>query len=325
MIKTTSRNKQNIRQLAQLLQTWDWKYAAQKWGNKLKNLFLNICVAIILVGVSYIILVPLIAVVSRSIMNPMDAANPLIYLIPSSPTLQNIRYAIEMMDYLRTLANTLVFSFGFAALHVFVASLVGYGFARFNFPGSGALFALVIITIVVPVQTYMVPMFLNFRFFFGSSDINLIGSPLSLGLLTMTGVGLRSGLYIYIFRQFFRGLPKEIEEAAFIDGAGSFGTYVRVMMPNATPAIVTVLLFAFVWHYNDTFYTALLMPGTRLLSVVLMGLGPGFAAAFDVRNPILVQMVVFAGVMLTIIPILTIYLFLQRYFVEGLERSGIVG
>jgi multiple sugar transport system permease protein len=186
------------------------------------------------------------------------------------------------------------------------------------------LFALVIISIVVPVQSYMIPMFLNFRNFFGTV-INLLNTYWALGLLTVTGVGLRSGLYIYIFRQFFRGLPKEIEEAAFIDGAGPIRTYVKVMMPNAVPAIITVLLFAFVWHYNDTFYTSLLMPQYNFLSSQLMALGNTFSQAENVFSPVLIQMVVFAGVMLAVVPILTIYLFLQRYFVEGLERSGIVG
>ncbi|MCL2016213.1 MAG: carbohydrate ABC transporter permease [Defluviitaleaceae bacterium] len=299
--------------------------SVQKVTGATKSFIMNVCVAIILIGVSFVIVSPILAVISRSIMDPMDAINPLIYLIPQNFTLQNINNAIQVMDYWNTLGRTLAFSLGFALLHVVVTSLVGYGFARFKFPGAGPLFALVIISIVVPVQTYMVPMFLNFRFFMGSGNINLIGSIWALGLLTLTGVGLRSGLYIYIFRQFFRGLPKEIEEAAFIDGAGPFRTYLQVMIPNATPAIVTVLLFAFVWHYNDTFYTSLLMPNNRLLSVLLIGLGPNFQSIFDERSPILTQMVVFAGVMLAIIPILTIYLFLQRYFVEGLERSGIVG
>jgi multiple sugar transport system permease protein len=170
----------------------------------------------------------------------------------------------------------------------------------------------------------MIPMFINFRFFLGT-NINLIDTWWALGLLTATGVGLRSGLYIYIFRQFFRGLPKEIEEAAFIDGAGPFYTYLRVMMPNAVPAIITVLLFAFVWHYNDTFYTSLLMPQVNFMSSRLMALGDTYRTAENVFSPLFVQMVVFAGVTLAIAPILTIYMFLQRYFVEGLERSGIVG
>ncbi|MCL1884533.1 MAG: carbohydrate ABC transporter permease [Defluviitaleaceae bacterium] len=296
----------------------------QKWSAKTKNLIIGVCMAIVVVGVCYIILSPIFGIISRAIMTPEDAVNPLIFLIPRNFTLDNIRFAVIYMDYWTTLAHTLAFSLGFALLHVLICSMVGYGFARFKFPFSNALFALVIVSIVVPVQSYMIPMFLNFRNFLGT-DLNLLNTYWSLGLLTVTGVGLRSGLYIYIFRQFFRGLPKEIEESAFIDGAGPLYTYAKVMIPNAVPAIVTVLLFAFVWHYNDTFYTSLLMTNINFLSSRLIGLGPQFGMMESVQSPLLIQMVVFGGVLISIAPILTIYLFLQRYFVEGLERSGIVG
>jgi multiple sugar transport system permease protein len=227
------------------------------------------------------------------------------------------------MQYWKTLTQTLMYSGLFSLLHVLICSMGGYGFARFKFPGSGVLFALVIITIVVPVHSYMVPLYMSFRYFFG---LNLINTWWAMGLLTVTGVGLRSGLYIYIFRQFFRGLPKEIEEAAFVDGAGPFYTYARIMMPNAVPAAVTVLLFAFVWHYNDIFYADLLMSKMNLMPTMLGGLGETFANAFPgIPSNLVIQMVVYAGVLLAIAPILTLYMFLQRFFVEGLERSGIVG
>ena len=296
----------------------------QKLTSSVRDFILGVCMAIIIVGVCYIILSPIFGIISRAFMAPQDMANPLIFLIPQNFTLDHVNNAITYMGYWASLASTLLFSFSFSIVHVIIGSMVGYGFARFRFPGANVLFALVIVTIVVPVQAYMVPMFINFRFFMGTNHA-LTGTPWALFLLTLTGVGLRSGLYIYIFRQFFRGLPKEIEEAALIDGAGALSTFVRVMLPNALPAIITVFLFAFVWHYNDTFYTSLLWTGNDFLSTRLMSLGHTFENLAQVRNPLLIQMVVFAGVMLAILPILTIYLFLQRYFVEGLERSGIVG
>ena len=295
-----------------------------KYTGKTKDLILGICMAIIIVGVCYVILSPIIGIVSNSVKDVSDLANPLIFLIPENFTMDNIRAAFLHMDYVRTLLSTLAFAMGMTLLHVMVTSMVGYGFARFRFPGAPFLFGLVIITIVVPVQTYMIPLFMHFRFFLGG-NINLLGSYWTIGLLTLTGVGLRSGLYIYIFRQFFRGVPKEIEEAAFIDGAGPLSTYTKVMLPNAVPAIVTVTLFAFVWHYNDTFYTSLLVTGNRLMAVMLGMVGLTFSAIENVQDPTHIQLIVFSGVLLAILPILTIYLFLQRYFIEGLERSGIVG
>ena len=299
--------------------------AVHKWTSSTKNFIMGICIAIILAGVCYTILAPLIGIISRAFMAPEDVINPLVFLFPQAPTLYNVTAAFEFMNYIRTTVSTLGFSVGLAVLHIIVASFVGYGFARFKFPGSNLLFGLVIISIVVPIQAYMIPMFLNFRFFLGQGDWNLLNSPWPIILITLTGVGLRSGLYIYIFRQFFRGIPKEIEEAAFIDGAGPLRTYTGIMIPNAVPAIVTVFLFAFVWHYNDTYYVGMLMTDNRMMASVLSGLGANYTAVTDQRNPVFVQMVVFGGVLLAIAPILTIYLALQRFFVEGLERSGIVG
>jgi len=297
----------------------------QKWTGKGRNLLMGIFMAIIITGVCYIILAPVIAIVSRAFMSPQDIGNPLVFLFPEAPTLYNIQMAATHMNFAATLARTLTFAGVFAVLHVIVASFVGYGFARFKFPGSGILFGLVIVSIVVPIQAYMIPLFMNFRFFIGG--VNLINDtwPWPLLLLTLTGVGIRSGLYIYIFRQFFRGIPKEIEEAAFIDGAGTMGTYSRIMIPNAVPAIVTVFLFAFVWHYNDTYFSTMLNTGNSLMGSMLGAVGFTYAEAVETRNPIFIQLVVFGGVLIAIAPIMTIYLFLQRFFVEGLERSGIVG
>lgn len=298
------------------------KNTIQKWTASFKNFIMWVGIAIITLGVCYVILAPVFGIVSRTFMSHTDITNPLVFLFPQDPTLQNLRFAIQYMEFWRTTGVTLAFAGGLAVMQVIVASFVGYGFARFKFPGSGMLFGLVIISIVVPIQAYMVPMFLNFQFFFGN---NLIGTAWPLILITATGVGIRSGLYIYIFRQFFRGIPKEIEEAAFIDGASVFGTYTRIMLPNAVPAIITVFLFAFVWQYNDTYYSNLLMTGNRMMASMLSGLAFRFGAGETVENPVVLQLVIMSGVLLVIAPIMTIYLFLQRFFVEGLERSGIVG
>jgi len=327
--------KQRIESLQAITKSSTFDNTVQKWTGKVKNFILGICIAIIVTGVCYIIISPIMGVLSRSFMSSADLANPLVFLIPQNFTVENMVFALRHMNFLNTLFMTLMFAVGFSIIHVVITSMVGYGFARCKFPGSGLLFALVIVTIVVPVHTYMVPMFLNFRFFMGNPNWNLLGPATIFGvtmpwswsflLISVTGVGLRSGLYIYIFRQFFRGLPKEIEEAAFIDGAGPFYTYSRVMMPNAVPAVVTVFLFSFVWHYNDTFFSSLLITGNRFMATMIQALGPTFNVMEDVNNPLVTELVVFSGVLLVIAPVLLIYLVLQRYFIEGLERSGIVG
>jgi len=302
-------------------------YNAQKWGRKSKNVFLNIVIAIILIGVSYVIVSPLLGVFTRTFMALEDLRNPFVFMIPINYTTENIQIAFRNMDYLRSLPRTLIYASSFALLHVVVTSIVGYGFARFKIPGRNIWFAVLIATIVVPVQTYMVPLYFQFRFFriIPGFEFNFIGNYGSLIILTSLGMGLRSGLFIYIFRQFFRGMPKEIEEAALIDGAGIFKTFYKVMLPNAIPPIVTVILFAFVWHYNDVFYSLRLAMDSSLLGNRLLTLNYTLRAMGDVEDMGLENLVMFAGVFLTIVPVLTIYMILQRHFVESIERSGIVG
>ncbi len=191
-----------------------------------------------------------------------------------------------------------------------------------------------VITIILPTHTIMLPLYRHFRSWdvlglislFRGEPLNLLQSQTPMYILSLFASGLRSGLYIYIFRQFFRGLPKEIEEAALIDGAGTFYTYFRIMLVNAMPAVLTVGIFSMVWQYNDMFYVQLFtMPMDKNLTFRLSTIQSTISFVDRVKDPLISQLYVYAGVVLALLPILIFYLFLQRYFMEGLERSGIVG
>lgn len=304
-----------------------------KVKNSISKFLFMIFSAVILIGISYVILSPLIGMVSHSFMTISDYYNPLVYLIPEQFTLANYQTSWQQLGYPRALAYTMLFSILIMLIQTFVCSFIGYGFARFKFPGCNVLFALVILTIVVPVQTFMVPLYAQFRNFdilgfihlFTGHGINLLNTPVPMILMSITGCGLRSGLFIYIFRQFFRGLPKEIEWAAFMDGAGPLYTYFVVMLPNANSAIITVMLFSFVWQYNDVFFSSLFMDSSNLLSIQITTLSSKLAQSLEMRDPNAVTLVVHSGIVLTIIPLVLIYLFLQKHFMESIDRSGIVG
>jgi len=297
-----------------------------------KEFVLRIFTAILLIGISYTILAPVIGMFSTAFMSVEDLFNPMVFLIPSNPTFDNFRGAVQHLRFWNTLAFTLGYSMGLSLLHVMVASFVGYGFARYKFRGSNIIFAIVLLTFIIPPQAYMVPLWFQFRFF-GPTNINLIDSYASVIILTLTGMGLRSGLFIYIFRQFFRGLPVEISEAARIDGCGHLRTYMSVMMPNAKPAIITVFMFSLVWHYGDTFFSGLLLTRPQFMHVSLGQVvfrwqsynsrgGSMMFADFEMMQA---QMVFLAAVTLIIVPIILVYAIMQRQFIEGIERSGIVG
>ena len=311
-----------INKIQAVRQTSRYKNDMYRYKKNGKNFILNIFIAVILIGICFVILSPLIGILSESFMDIQDVYNPLVYMIPENFTLYNFQAAWQQMSYPKTLLYTVGFSGIVMLIQVIICSLVGYGFARFKFPGCNVLFALVVLTIVVPVQTITVPLYMQFRSFFGT---NLLNTPWPVVLMTLGGVGLRSGVYIYIFRQFFKGLPKEIEEAAFIDGAGPVRTFFTVMLPNAQSSIIIVMMFSFVWQYNDTFFAGTFMNRLTLLSTQVTTLAPKLGSALGIRDTNFVSLIVNSGIVLTILPLIITYLFLQRYFMEGIERSGIVG
>lgn len=302
--------------------------------NNVKKFCLAVLQIAILVGVSYVILSPVIGMFVNSISSDKDALNPMVFVFPQFPTLERYRLAILRMDYWRTIGKDLLYTLSLTLVQVLVCSMVGYGFARFQFPFKKLLFACVVIMIVIPSHTIMLPLYLAFRQFdplgimtaITGGPINLMGSPWPMYVMSFLGCGVRAGLYIYIFNQFFRGLPKEIEEAAFVDGAGVWYTYFRIMLVNAMPAVITVTVFSIVWQFNDTFYSNLfLISGDVVISKKIATLQSVIANEDKILSVTIQELYLNAGIILVLLPIVIIYLLLQRYFIEGVERSGIVG
>jgi multiple sugar transport system permease protein len=221
-----------------------------------KNFLFAAFRTVLIVGIAYVIIGPLIGMIASSFFSNEDHVSPLVFLIPQNPTLERYSLTLAIMDYWNVLGRMAVYVLSLTAVQLVICGMAGYGFARFNFPLKKVMFACVIVTIVLPAHSIMYPLYTTFQNFnfLGLGSINMLGTSMPMYIMTLFGVGLRSGLYIFIFTQFFRGLPKEIEEAALIDGAGSFRTFATVMVPNALPAIVTVTIFSLVWQYNDAFY-----------------------------------------------------------------------
>ena len=194
------------------------------------------------------------------------------------------------------------------------------------------MFGIVIMMILVPAQIISLPLYTQFRYFGikGIFSINLIDSMACMYLPAATGNGIRSGLMILIFRQFFRGMPKELEDAAYLDGCGPFGTFLRVMMPNALSSLLTVFLFSVVFYWNDYYVSSTFFTNNKTVSLMLKNLSSQLSLMLF--NDATVQIsareqIVWmeAGCLISIMPILIMYIFLQKYFTEGIERSGIVG
>lgn len=301
--------------------------------NSVKNFLVNLLRAAILIGVGYVILSPVIGIIVNSISSNKDAYNPMVFVLPQFPTLERYALAIERMNYFPTMFRDLLYTLTLTALQLLVCSMVGYGFARFDFPLKKLLFGCVVVMIVIPAHTIMLPLYMTFKSFdpFGivsaiKGTPGIMGTVVPMYIMTLLGCGVRSGLYIYIFNQFFRGLPKEIEEAALVDGCGVWYTYFRIMLINAMPAVITVAVFSIVWQFNDTFYAKLfLISEDVVISKKISSLQAVIVNVDKILDTTIQELYLDAGIVLIILPILIIYLVLQKYFIEGVERSGIVG
>ncbi|MGZ9585647.1 carbohydrate ABC transporter permease [Paenibacillus marinisediminis] len=301
-------------------------------SNKSKEWLWKIFRTVLLVGISYVILYPILLKISIAFRGQEDMFDQTIFWFPKHVSFDNFIYVMEKMNYWGSLMNTLFIAAMAAILQTISCALAGYGFARLKFWGSSVLFVMVIFTIIVPPQTIMVPTYLHYRYFdllglvellTGKPELNLLNTQWPFILSYLTATGLKNGLYIFIFRQFFRSLPNELEEASLVDGAGPFRTFRSVMLPNAVPAIVTVVLFSFVWQYSDTYYVSMFLTESSVLSMQLSAL-PG-TLGLNSSEPILNSYRLNAGIVLVIIPLIIFYLLLQKKFVESVERSGIVG
>ena len=307
---------------------------------KVKRAFFMLLKYIVLVLLAYQLLYPVLYMISASIKDPLDSYDPSVIWIPKNFSATGFIDAFKSMKYLDALKGSMEISLGCAVLDVMSCALAGYGFARFKFPFKNLLFACVILTLMVPMQTIILPYYMNMRYFdpFGlisainsvfdkTITINLVGKNVAFYLPSLFGAGIRSGLYIYIFRQFFEGMDKALEESAYIDGCGPLRTFLKIMLPNARNAIVTVFLFSFVWHFNDYYITKqLLGTSRRTLIVALSSLRIDLAAliggqtAFD---PIRIQTRIQAGCLLAIVPMFLLYMFAQRKLADSIEHIGI--
>ncbi|MCR5427802.1 MAG: carbohydrate ABC transporter permease [Lachnospiraceae bacterium] len=295
---------------------------------------------VIIIGICFTILQPLFVKLSVSFMSERDLFDSAVMYIPKHFTLNNYKLAIKGMDYWSSLLRTFALSGGVAFLQLCSCMLVAYGFARFRFPFKKLLFACVILMLIVPPQIIMLPLFMHFRFFdlFGiftavkGGPVNLLDSYWPFLIQAVTCTGFKNGLFIYMLRQFFKGMPRELEEAAFVDGCTKLKTFVKIIVPSAVPMMVTIFLFGFVWQWMDSFYTSLYLKGTKVIPVALDSLAASvyqeysnFGGSMNFISPGFVSMMNNTGTILAMVPLIVLYLICQRYFVEGIERSGIVG
>ena len=312
--------KEKVKKAFDFKQKWynfrhfDWK----KWARK--NLTLNglgrfawiVLRALIVIGLCFLILYPFIVKAVVSFMSVNDLTDSTVMFIPREGSTYFIKRAVYSMNFFPALLQTAVLSLLVAVAQLFISCVVGYGFARFKFKGKNVLFFLVILTRIGPAETIIIPLYNRF------TSMGMIDTIWPVVILSICGLGLKNGLYIYLMQQFFRGLPKELEQSAYIDGAGPLRAFWSIMLPNASNMMITVFLFSFTWQWTDTTYNAMLCPNLNILANVVTSVASG------VEDKIQAAAIEDTATLLVILPLLIVFLFAQRYFSQSIERSGLV-
>ena len=327
-----------------------------------KNVVWYIFRLLLLIGIAFVVLQPFYTMITQSIMAPQDFADSTVVKVPKHLSMGIYKAIIIDAEYLKVFFSTLGVSLACAVLQTMTACLVGYGLAKFKFRGNKVVFFAVILTLVIPHGTLQAAIYHRFRYFdiFGifkffsggthtgiagldnilskikilplDEGINLLNTIAPLLILSICGLAFKNGLYIFLMRQFFRGVPDELEESAYLDGAGTFRTFVQVIIPLSVPMMVTVFLFAFCWQWTDDFYIPLFFtsPDKPALMTYLKPSNafPSLQSLFTQvshSSPAYVKAMQYGCGLFACTPLVILYLFCQRHLVQGIERSGIVG
>jgi len=287
------------------------------------GLVFKIAIYTMLIGLGYIYLYPMMYMISYSFMTMNDIIDVSVNWVPSSLTFENYRIVWQAIDYPNALKDAVILAALPALSATFSSALIGYGFAKYDFPFKKFLMGLMILTFIIPPQVTMMPTFKMY------ADYNLLGSIKTFIYPAILGQGFNGAIYILIFYSFFKMIPNSLMESAQLDGAGPVKIFTRIAVPLAVPAIIIVFLFSFVWYYNETYLSGLFLRGSDMLTLPLRveefmsdyaSLYPEGSTARE-----LMQSAKLAGNILTILPLLILFFFTQRYFVEAIDKTGITG
>lgn len=303
---------------------------------KLVDLF----VYVMLILMAFVFLYPFAYMITTSLKSYADLINVTVKWIPKNLTLQSYKTALSVMRLQQTLPNSLIVVVFATIGHVFSCSFVAYGFSRYNFPLKSLLFGIVVLSILMPVQILIIPMYITYSklaFTIGSFNFKVLGTYLPLIFPCFLGYGLKGGLFIFLYRQYFLGIPKSLEEAASIDGCGPLKTFFRIALPSAGSTTIVCIVLSMVWHWNDYYepslylsdFSRMLLPQIvesikTLISVMQKEMMEG-TNMMKADATTFHDGVSMAGTVISLLPPMIAYLFLQRKFMEGIERSGLVG
>lgn len=308
--------------------TTKWEKFKQKYLTKkfFGTLLMEVFTYVLIFGIAFVIVYPLIRRIGNAFKPTAEFYDTSVVYFPKNPTLDIVKLAWRDMKVTEFGLPSLLFALYIAIAQVVSCTLVAYGLARFKFRGNKLIFLLVIFTLIVPPQAIKIPLYLNFRYFdvfnilkmVRGSELNLIDTYWCQILMSTFCIGWKNGLYIYMLRQYFRGIPKELEESAYIDGARTLRAFLQIILPSSIPMMFTVFLFSFSWQWTDTYLTGtfFLTKSTVATQITKIVYDNNEITQMNVQN---------TATLILIVPLILLFILTQRFFVEGVERSGLTG
>lgn len=259
--------------------------------------------AVVVLG-ALVMLFPFVWAVVTSI-SPGSGLSATPQLIPEDPSLAAYSQLFADLPFGRVVVNSLALAAAATAAQVVTSAMAAYGFSRLPFRGSGVVFALYLVTMMIPFQVLIVPLFVEMKW------LGLIDTYLGALLPSIA-----SGFGVFLLRQAVNQVPRELDEAATIDGAGHLRIFVQVVLPNIRPAIATLTVFGFMSSWNAFLWPLIILrsPELQTLPVALQTLQGQYTTQWDV---------VMAGSVVSILPMLALYVFAQKYVVQGVASSGL--
>lgn len=336
-----------------------------------KEFISKLVIYALLIGVSYVFIYPILRMVFISLMSTSDILDPEISWIAKNPSFTNYIVSNRVMQLLPpslskegltfferiigifkdpgNLYKSARNIFILATIQTVITALAGFAFARYDFKFKKLLFGLVLISFIVPLPMVTIPrimMFSNFQekvwiplyeslfdgnFLGGVFNRSLFNSLLPQIILSFLGQGINSAILILIFYNFFKMIPKSLDEAARVDGAKPFQVFWHIYVKLVVPIIIVVFLFAFIWNWNDIYSATIFYSSNNPLIVSKLSLFDSQFSGAAGNNPgeetaaLLNEGYKMAATFLSILPLLILYFFAQNKFIEGIERTGITG
>ena len=300
--------------------------------NKIKKVFLGknvsdgllakIVVYALLIFIGFVYLYPLLTMLSTSLKSSQDLIDPNVTWIPTKFYFENFKKAAVTLNYFPTFFRSLLVTLFPALIQTTVTSVIGYGLARFEFKGKKVLLILILASFVIPQQVYTIPKYVMFNQF------HLLYTPFAIIIPALFGQGVNSAIFVLIFYQFFKMVPKALDEAAEIDGAGPWKRFFLVGIPLASQAFITCFLFGLVWYWNETYIAGLFLSGSGSTKWYTLQLRLAeFDSMYRETDELakINEGIKLSATILIILPMLLVYFALQKGFVEGVERTGLTG